>query len=173
LAKTKLGAGALDCWHGPLRAAQDFRVNGGAVEVKSTIKSGAFLARINSIEQLDGAESPFYLCGLRFEEKPDGTSLAGLVAKLRTEFQAAGVQRGFDALLMVMGYIDEHDHLYDRPLALKDAKAFRVEEGMPRLTRSGVPGAIRSASYVLDLDAIESSSTGLTDMIIAFGLNEK
>lgn len=173
LAKTKLGAGALDCWHGPLRAAQDFRVNGGAVEVKSTVRSGAFLARINSIEQLDGDLSPFYLCGLRFEEKPDGTSLAGLVAKLRTEFQAAGVQRGFDALLMVMGYSDDHDHLYDRPLALKDAKAFRVEEGMPRLTRACVPSAIRSASYVLDLDAIESSSTGLSGMIIAFGLNEK
>jgi hypothetical protein len=173
LAKTKLGVGALDCWHGPLRAAQDFRVNGGAVEVKSTVRSGSFLARINSIEQLDGEESPFYLCGLRFEEKPDGTSLADLVANLRMEFQAAGVQRGFDALLMVMGYIDDHDHLYDRPMILKEAKAFRVEEGMPRLTRAGVPSAIRSASYVLDLDAIENSSSGLSDMIIAFGLNEK
>jgi hypothetical protein len=173
LTKTKLGVAALDCWHGPLRAAQDFYINGGAVEVKSTVRSGSFLARINSIEQLDTDASPLYLCGLRFEEKPDGASLSNLVSELRAKFLAAGVLRGFDALLLVMGYLDDHDHLYDRPHILKEVMGFRVEAEAPRLTRAQIPSAIRSATYVLDLDAIDGPSAQLSDLLTAFGLNEK
>ncbi len=100
LVDTSLGAGALDCWQGPLRAAQDFHIRGGAVEVKSTVRTGSFLARINSIEQLDGDRAPIFLCAFRFEENTDGISLVGLVAELRQKLGAAGVQRGFEALLM-------------------------------------------------------------------------
>ncbi|MDW9830844.1 PD-(D/E)XK motif protein [Sinorhizobium meliloti] len=171
LTDTSLGAGALDCWHGPLRAAQDFHVRGGAIEVKSTIRTGSFLARINSIEQLDGDRAPILLCAFRFEENTDGISLVGLVSELRERFELAGKQRGFEALLMVMGYLDEHAALYGRTLTLKDARALRVEGDMPRLTRAALPAAIRSAAYVLDLDALEVPSIGLPDLINEFGLD--
>ncbi|MCB2011611.1 MAG: PD-(D/E)XK motif protein [Geminicoccaceae bacterium] len=171
LADTSLGAGALDCWQGPLRAAQDFHIRRGAAEVKSTDRTGSFLARINSIEQLDGDRAPIFLCAFRFEENPDGISLVGLVTKLRERFGAAGVQRGFEALLMVMGYLDEHAALYGRTLTLKDARVLRVEGGMPRLTRAALPAAIRSAAYVLDLDALEVPSIGLPDLIVELGLD--
>ncbi|WP_089173385.1 PD-(D/E)XK motif protein [Bosea sp. AS-1] len=171
LADTSLGAGALDCWQGPLRAAQDFRVRGGAIEVKSTARTGSFLARINSIEQLDGDRAPLFLCALRFEENTDGISLVGLVSELRGKFGLAGVQRGFEALLMVMGYLDEHAPLYGRPMTLKDSRAIRAEGDMPRLTRAALPAAIRSAAYVLDLDALEIPSVGLSELIGEFGLD--
>lgn len=171
LSGTSLGAGALDCWQGPLRAAQDFHVRGGAIEVKSTVRTGSFLARINSIEQLDGDRAPIFLCALRFEENPDGVSLVGLVTELRERFGLAGVQRGFEALLMVMGYIDEHAALYGRTLTLKDARALHAEGDMPRLTRAALPAAIRSAAYVLDLDALEVPSIGLSELINEFGLD--
>lgn len=171
LTDTSLGAGALDCWHGPLRAAQDFHVRGGAIEVKSTLRTGSFLARINSIEQLDGDRAPILLCAFRFEENADGISLVGLVSELRERFKLAGVQRGFEALLMVMGYLDEHAGLYGRTLTLKDARALRVEGDMPRLTRAALPAAIRSAAYVLDLDALEVPSIGLPELINEFGLD--
>lgn len=171
LANTSLGAGALDCWQGPLRAAQDFHIRGGAVEVKSTVRTGSFLARINSIEQLDGERAPIFLCAFRFEEHTDGTSLAAIVSALREKFELAGVQRGFDALLMVMGYLDEHVALYGRTLALADARAIRVEGDMPRLTRTSLPAAIRSAAYVLDLDALEVPIIGLPELINEFGLD--
>ena len=171
LMDTSLGAGALDCWKGPLRAAQDFHVWGGAVEVKSTVRTGSFLARINSIEQLDGDRAPFFLCAFRFEESADGISLVGLVTELRERFGLAGVQRGFEALLMVMGYLDEHTALYGRTLSLKDTRAVRVEGDMPRLTRAALPAAIRSAAYVLDLDALEVPSIGLSELINEFGLD--
>lgn len=171
LMDTSLGAGALDCWRGPLRAAQDFHVRGGAIEVKSTVRTGSFLARINSIEQLDCDRAPNFLCAFRFEENIDGISLVGLVTDLREKFGLAGVQRGFEALLMVMGYLDEHAALYGRRLILKDARAFHAEGDMPRLTRSALPAAIRSAAYVLDLDALEVPSIELSELINEFGLD--
>lgn len=170
LVDTSLGAGALDCWRGPLRAAQDFHVRAGAIEVKSTVRTGSFLARINSIEQLDGDRAPIFLCAFRFEENTDGISLVGLVFKLRERFGLAGVQRGFEALLMVMGYLDEHAALYGRTLTSKDVRAIRAEGDMPRLTRAALPAAIRSATYVLDLDALEVPSIGLPEMLNEFGL---
>jgi len=171
LADTSLGSGALDCWHGPLRAAQDFHVRGGAIEVKSTVRAGSFLARINSIEQLDSDRAPIFLCALRFEESTDGISLVNLVSELRVRFEQAGVQRAFEALLMVMGYLNEHTPLYGRTFVLKDVKAFRSEGDMPRLTRNTLPAAIRSAAYVLDLDALEVPSIGLPELINEFGLD--
>lgn len=171
LTDTCLGAGALDCWQGPLRAAQDFHVRGGAIEVKSTVRKGGFLARINSIDQLDGDKAPIFLCAFRFEENTDGISLVDLVSELREKFQMVGVQRGFEALLMVMGYLEEHAPLYSRTLSLKDVRAFRSEGNMPRLTRASLPAAIRSATYVLDLDALEVPSIGIQELINEFGLD--
>jgi hypothetical protein len=171
LVNTPLGVGALDCWQGPLRAAQDFHVRGGAIEVKSTVQRGSFLSRINSIEQIDGDKSPLLLCALRFEENIDGISLVGLVTELRQKFELAGIRRGFEALLMVVGYLDEHAALYGRRLALVDARVFRAEGDMPRLTRAALPPAIRSATYVLDLDALEVNSIGLEELMKEFGLN--
>lgn len=170
LADTSIGAGALDCWQGPLRAAQDFIVRAGAIEVKSTVRTGSFLARINSIEQLDGDREPLFLCAFRFEENTDGVSLVDLVEELRGNFGLAGVQRAFAALLMVSGYLDEHAALYGRTLILKDAKAIPVEGDMPRLSRTALAAAIRSAAYVLDIDALEVPSCGIPEMTIAFGL---
>lgn len=171
LADTSIGADALNCWQGPLRAAQDFHIRGGAVEVKSTVRTGSFLARINSIEQLDGDRAPIFLCAFRFEENTDGISLVALVTELRERFGLAGVQRGFEALLMVMGYLDEHAALYGRTLTLKDARAVRAEGDMPRLKRAALPAAIRSAAYVLDLDALEVPSIRLSELINEFGLD--
>lgn len=171
LTNTTLGAGALDCWQGPLRAAQDFHVLGGAIEVKSTIRTSSFLAQINSIEQLDGDRVPIFLCAFRFEENTDGLSLVDLVTELREKFKTAGVQRRFEALLMVVGYLDEHAPLYGRTLTQKDAKSFCVEGDMPRLTRATLPAAIRSAAYVLDLDSLEVPFIGLSELINEFGLN--
>ncbi|MCT2539982.1 PD-(D/E)XK motif protein [Sedimentimonas flavescens] len=171
LTDTSLKAGALDCWQGPLRAAQDFHVRGGAIEVKSTVRTGSFLARINSIEQLDSDRTPLFLCAMRFEENSDGISLVEMVTELRERFGLAGVQRGFEALLMVMGYLDEHAALYGRTLTLKDARAFLSEGELPRLTRHSIPAAIRSAAYVLDLDALEISSVGIPELIKEFGLD--
>ena len=112
-----------------------------------------------------------FLCAFRFEENIDGISLVDLVRELREKFGKAGVQRSFEALLMVTGYLDEHVPLYGRTLTLKDAQAFSVEGAMPRLTRAALPTAIRSVTYVLDLDSMEIPSIGLPELINQFELD--
>ncbi|MCY4556484.1 MAG: PD-(D/E)XK motif protein [Chloroflexi bacterium] len=171
LMDSPLGPGALDSWQGPLRAAQDFQVRGGAIEVKSTVRTGAFLAHINSIEQLDSDRSPIFLCAFLFVEDSDGTSLVELVTALRKRFLEAGIHRAFEALLMVAGYLDEHAPLYGRILALKEARAFLSEGDMPRLIRANLPTAVSSAAYVLNLDAFDVPSKALPDLLKAFGLD--
>ncbi|MBE1237990.1 PD-(D/E)XK motif protein [Phaeovibrio sulfidiphilus] len=169
---TSLGIEALDCWQTNLHAAQDFRIKqGGAIEVKSTMQTGQFLAQISSIEQLDGAWTPIFLAALRFEENKNGISLADLVSQLRQSFGRAGAQTRFDALLTLMGYLDEHNTHYERKLALKEARVFRVDDNMPRLTRASLPLAIRSAQYVLDVDALSVPAVGLSELTQEFGLD--
>ena len=171
LLDSSLGTAALDSWKGPLRAAQDFHIREGAIEVKSTSRAGPFLARINSIEQLDGDRSPIFLCTFRFEENAGGNSLPEVVSDLRKRFADAGLHRTFEALLMIMGYLDEHAVLYGRTLLLKEARVFLSDGNMPCLTRAALPIAITSAAYVLDIDALDIPSKGLPELKAAFELD--
>lgn len=171
LLDSPLGEDALRCWQGPMRAAQDFHIRGGAIEVKSTAGGGGFLARINSIEQLDTDRAPLYLGALRFEERDDGQSLVDVVARLRDRLTETGHRRAFDSLLLILGYLDEHAQHYGRVLALKEAGAYLSSDEMPRLRRSNLPAAIRSAAYVLDLDALNVPLLTVGDVLNAFELS--
>ena len=171
LLDSSLAEDALRCWQGPMRAAQDFHIRGGAIEVKSTAGGGGFLARINSIEQLDTDRTPLYLGALRFEERDDGHSLVDVVARLRNRLTETGHRRAFDSLLLILGYLDEHTQHYGRVLALKEAGAFLASHEMPRLRRAGLPAAIRSAAYVLDLDALNVPVLTVDDVLNAFELS--
>lgn len=171
LMQTRLGAAAVDCWQGPLHAAQDFHVAGGAVEVKSSITGSAFLARINSIEQLDTDRTPMFLAAFRFEVANDGADLPGMVALMRDQMAQAGLLRVFDALLLVSGYQDEHAEHYGRKLLLSDARAFEIGADFPCLRRSSTPVQVRKALYVLDLEALEMPALSIDDVLLASGLS--
>jgi len=170
LLDSTLGQDALNCWQGPLHAAQDFHIRGGAIEVKSTAGVGGFLARINSVEQLDTDRTPLFLCALRFEERDDGQSLVDVVARLRDRLMETGHRRTFDALLLILGYLDEHAQHYGRVLTMKEAGGFHATGEMPRLRRSSLPAAVRSAAYVLDLDALGVPVLPISDLLTAFEL---
>lgn len=171
LLDSSLGEDALRCWQGPMRAAQDFHIRGGAIEVKSTAGGGGFLAKINSIEQLDTDRTPLYLGALRFEERDDGQSLVDVVARLRDRLTETGHRRTLDSLLLILGYLDEHAQHYGRVLALKEAGGFHATDEMPRLRRANLPAAVRSAAYVLDLDALGVPLLPISDLLTAFELN--
>lgn len=170
LMRTDLGPAALDCWQGPLHAAQDFLIASGAVEVKSSLAGGSFLARINSIEQLDTERTPMVLAALRFEVADDGIDLVERVGDLRDRMQEAGLSRVFEALLMLSGYLDDHADHYRRRLRLVDARAHEVVEGFPCLRRQAVPPQVRKAVYTLDVDAIEQPSMTIDDALHMFGV---
>lgn len=145
----------LACWQGPLKSAQDFLLEKGAIEVKSTVRSDKFIAKINSIEQLDSERFPIFLGAFRFAVRDDGKSLPEIVTVLRERMSAAGVSSQCEALLALTGYFDEHADQYGRRLVPVDLRCLPVEEGFPCLRRACLPAPLRSAVYELDLDAVE------------------
>ena len=155
LAEKLEGSKAFDAWKGPMRAAQDFHVGAGALEVKSTLSRNGFKARINSIEQLDSELQPMFLCTIRLSEKDNGISLNTLVNGLRERAHLVGRRRAFDALVIMSGYFDEHSAHYDRPLAVEEVRIFRINQDFPYLQRSNLPHAVTSTKYTLDLDSIK------------------
>ena len=146
---------ALDSWQGPLKAAQDFHVDSGAIEVKSTARAQGFVARINSIDQLDSERWPMFLCAIRFAEDEAGETLTQCVNRLREVMEGSGVRKQFDALLLLSRYMDEHADRYTRKLLSGDVQCFRVEDGFPCLRRATLPGQIRNAQYDLDIESVD------------------
>lgn len=144
---------ALDSWQGPLKAAQDFHVDNGAIEVKSTAKAQGFIARINSIDQLDSERWPMFLCAIRFAEDEAGETLTQCVNRLREIMDGSGVRKQFDALLLLSRYLDVHADRYTRKLLSGDVLCFLVEDAFPCLRRAMLPGQIRNAQYDLDIES--------------------
>ena len=145
-------AAALRSWCGPLRAAQDFHLGPGSIEVKSTTARTGFIAKINSVEQLDGERDPQFLRAMRFEEADGADTLVAAVAGLRDSFDRAGIGKSFEGLLFCAGYLDDHAPHYLRGLRLSEAKSLRIEANFPRLKRADMARAIRNASYSLDIN---------------------
>ena len=160
---------ALDGWQGPLKAAQDFHVDSGAIEVKSTAKAQGFVARINSIDQLDSDRSPVFLCALRFAEDEAGETLTQCVDRLRETMDRSGVRKQFDALLLLSRYLDEHGDRYNRRLLAGELQCFRVEDGFPCLRRATLPGQIRSAQYDLDIESLDDHAHTMNGMFNMLG----
>ncbi|WP_417628271.1 PD-(D/E)XK motif protein [Pararhodobacter aggregans] len=160
---------ALDSWQGPLRAAQDFHIDSGAIEVKSTAKAQGFLARINSIDQLDTDRWPLFLCATRFVEDEAGETLTQCVQRLRGVMEGTGVRRQYDALLLLSGYMDDHADRYTRSLLAGELMCFRVEEDFPCLRRATLPAQIRNAQYDLDIEGLGQDPQSIATMLENFG----
>ena len=157
---------ALNSWQGPLRAPQDFYIEVGAIEVKSTARSSGFLAKINSIEQLDAERWPMYLCGLRFKDSDIGESLQQAITRLTQKMQNAGLEHQFRALLLMSGYLAEHGERYDRMLCCSDTKYFLMSDEFPCIRRADLPREIRKVAYEIDLDAIGQVAVSSQDMFV-------
>ena len=160
---------ALDGWQGPLKAAQDFHVGSGAIEVKSTAKAQGFIARINSIDQLDSERWPMFLCATRFFEDEAGETLTQCVHRLREIMDGSGVQKQFDALLLLSRYMDEHADRYTRKLLSGDIHCFRIEDNFPCLRRATLSGQIRNAQYDLDIESLDDEPQSMETMFKMFG----
>lgn len=155
---------ALDSWQGPLKAAQDFHVDSGAIEVKSTTKAQGFVARINSIDQLDSERRPIFLCAIRFAEDEAGATLTQCVNRLREVMDGSGVRKQLDALLLLSRYLDEHADRYTRKLLSGYVQCFRVEDDFPCLRRVTLPGQIRNAQYELDIESLNEEPLSMDVM---------
>lgn len=166
------GGSAFDAWKGPMHAAQDFHLGSGALEVKSTTTTDVFKARINSIEQLDSERQPMFLGAIRLKEDTGGSSLNNLIRMLRDLADDRGRRRGFDALLIMAGYYDEHATHYERPLSLDEFRCFKVDDEFPVLRRAQLPAQVTAATYTLDLSSIPQPDLGIDGALSALGISE-
>lgn len=164
------GAGAVGAWMGPRRAAQDFHIRHGAVEVKSATSDEGFPAKINSLEQLDTERAPMFLAALRFRESQEGRSLLELVDACRAIASAVNARAEFDAALIFSGWRDEHAARYPRRLKSAQERFFAVDKHFPCLRRTALSPAITSARYGMDLDRIEVPALDDAAMFDTFGM---
>jgi hypothetical protein len=153
---------AVESWVGPLDAIQDFELGTGAVEVKATVSTAGFPAKIGSLEQLDDSiRQPLFLAGVRLSMSESGRNLPEFVTDLRSLLNdESGAHRLFDDRLLVAGYFDAHVDRYPRRFIITGTRVVEVGEGFPRLTHATVPMGIRRAKYEIDFDRATGENLG-------------
>jgi hypothetical protein len=157
---------AINSWVGPLDQIQDFHIGTGAIEVKSTLATTGFVARIGALEQLDSStRQPLYVAGVRLAQKATGASLPQIAEKLRSKFIGdAEAEQLFSERLLAAGYISSHANRYQRRFEMADIRLLEVTDNFPRLTRGNVPHGILKAMYDVDLD--KTPNQNLTIQIV-------
>ena len=162
---------AVEAWDGPMHGAQDFRINGSGIEVKSSTAAEGFAAKIQSLEQLDDGEaSPLFLVAFRLEVAAGGCSLPELVGLMRQRLDVDGGRAIFDRKLLAVGYHDDHAEAYDRSLTVTETRIHKVDAGFPRLFRGNIAHAIRRASYEIEIDGLDSPLVEETALFQGIGL---
>jgi hypothetical protein len=147
-------AQAIESWVGPLDGIQDFEIGTGALEVKATLSSKGFPAKIGSLEQLDDSvRQPLFVAGARFHQVESGQTLPEFIATMRATIQGDPEStRLLSERLLAAGYIDSHVGRYPRRFELNDIRVIKVGEGFPRLTPGTAPAGITRAMYEIDLE---------------------
>ncbi len=158
-----------DSWKGPANGLRDFVVDAMDIEVKATTSTNGFPARISSLEQLDDVSGrTVCLTALRFSVQDGGQTLPEVIDSVRNRIGDNG-RVSFERNLLLAGYEDAHAPEYLRGFILVGERNFLISEEFPRLTRSAVPIAIRSADYEIDLDLIEAESVDFDYLISGLG----
>jgi hypothetical protein len=163
---------AIEGWLGPLDAFQDFEIGTGAMEVKATISTIGFPARIGSLEQLDNSvRQPLFIVGIRLKQTSLGKNLPDFVDSVRSlltdEVQAHDV---FSNRLLAAAYFDAHADRYPRRFELCNTRVLEIVEGFPRMTHATVLIGITRATYDLDLDKIHAENVELTAALKKLGV---
>ena len=154
---------AIESWVGPLGGIQDFEIGSGALEVKATLSTKGFPAKIGSLEQLDDSiRQPLFVAGARFHQIESGQNLPEFIAVMRSEIQGnSEASRLFSERVLAAGYIDSHNDRYPRRFVLNDIRIIKVGVGFPRLTPGIAPVGITRAMYEIDLDKAPGENVGV------------
>jgi hypothetical protein len=162
---------AVDAWVGPLDGVQDFELGTGAVEVKATVATRGFPAKIGSLDQLDDSvRKPLFVAGARFFQRESGMNLPEFAAGVSNALAAdAEASRVFSDRLLAAGYHVGHADRYPRRFSLEGMRVFEVGEGFPRIVQGTVPAGIRRAIYEIDLDRAPGGDAGVVGALERLG----
>ncbi|GGE95487.1 PD-(D/E)XK motif protein [Sphingomonas prati] len=162
---------AVEGWQGPEDGVHDFVFGAGAIEVKTTVASTGFPAKIGSLDQLDdGDHKPLYLCGQRLGLDAEGDTLSLRVAQLRDRLSQSGALGRFEVKMLHAGYRDDHADSYLRRFSSLESRILLVDEDFPRLTPSIAGPVIRRATYEMDLDLVTAKPVPISTALAALGM---
>lgn len=163
---------AIEAWVGPLEGIQDFELGTGAVEVKATLSSNGFPAKIGSLDQLDDSlRKPLFLAGIRFSQGASGSNLPEFAESVRVSLAGdGGALQMFADRLLAAGFHEAHADRYPRRFALDRMRIVEVGEGFPRMVPGTVPAGIRRAVYEIDLDRVPGPEINMIDALKRLGM---
>lgn len=148
---------ALQSWLAPDDHPQDFAVESGIIEVKTRLAGSRPQVHISSLEQLEGGAQPLHLMAVEVSpsEGAAGQSLNQIAQQVIEVAEVEGLATADRAgrALLHRGYMEREAYSLDR-YAVPGARAFRVEEDFPRITRAGTDRRIPAVNYTLDLTAL-------------------
>lgn len=142
----------LQAWVGPQATNQDFSLDGGAVEVKTTTTNSLENVTIANEHQLDDAGlASLSLCHLCFDvRKNTGVTLPVLIDEINCML-ADELQATFSDLLLQAGYVDEQKQLYSSRGYIERRRAFySVSAGFPRIISGDLPDGVGQVRYELN-----------------------
>lgn len=162
----------LESWVGPLDGVQDFQIGTGAIEIKTTIASKGFLAKIGSLDQLDDSlRQPLFLAGLRLNQTENGHNLLDIVdITFKNLAGNSEAIRIFSEKLLAVGFFISHAELYSRRFVMSDIRILEVNAEFPRLTMGMVPNGIKRVVYEIDLDKAHGDNLGLSWILKRLGV---
>jgi hypothetical protein len=148
-------AEAVAAWKGPEGGPRDFETSGIGIETKSSAANEPQVVPINGERQLDDSGlDGLFLVHLSLEVLRDaGETLPSIVAAVRGLADGGPAAGSLEDRLVESGYSDSHAHLYARNgYELRRISIFRVVEGFPRITETGLPDGIGRVHYRLAID---------------------
>ena len=162
---------ACDAWLGPFDGLRDFEIGTGGIEVKATLGTVGFPARIGSLDQLDDTvRQPLFVAGVRLQQAIDGESLPEYVETLRDIARGdLEAERLLAERLLAAGYFDAHADRYARRFVESSQRVLEIVDGFPRLTPGRVPSGVVRASYEIDLDRAPGASLAIETVLRKLG----
>ncbi|MDA8119216.1 MAG: PD-(D/E)XK motif protein [Gammaproteobacteria bacterium] len=162
---------AMEAWVGPYDAEQDFALGAGAVEVKATMSSYGFTAKIASLEQLDDSvRKPLFMAGARLSERESGRSLPDFASSVREMLDdEPGAAAMFSDRLLAAGYHGEYVDHYKRRFSVEGIRVMEVRENFPRIVPGNVPAGIRKVIYEIDFDRAPGVDVGVMGALRKLG----
>ena len=163
---------AIGAWYGPLDGIQDFKMATGAIEVKTTISSGSFIATVASLEQLDDSlVKPLFLAGVRLRLNETGLNLPDRVAWIRGLLQSDhAALTVFETRLLHAGYFSSMSEHYPRRFIHDKTGIIQIDAGFPKLTHANVPAGIGNVRYEIDLELVHTVDVSLNITLQSLGV---
>ena len=162
LEKGMPAAAAVQAWQGPVGGGQDFAINTGGIEVKSSASADRFIARVSSLEQLDDSmRNPIFVAAMGLAGDERGQTLPECISHVRSQLEGDSARDMFTVRLLHAGYAERLASHYGRRCVLKTLRMLHVQGAFPRLTRAGVPAGIVKARYEVDLDGAANHAVPL------------